>query len=65
MSARARKAIGSLGILLFLGVYAWLVVTVGSRLPAIWWAQLPYYLVAGIAWGLPVIPLIAWMNRGR
>jgi hypothetical protein len=65
MSARTRKAIGSLGIVLFVGFYAWLVSTVGDHVPRIWWAQLPYYLVAGTAWGLPIIPLIIWMNRGR
>ena len=43
---------------------AW-VASVGDHVPRIWWAQLPYYLVAGTAWGLPVIPLIIWMNRGR
>ncbi len=65
MSARVRKAIGSLGILLFVGFYAWLVSTVGDHVPRIWWAQLAYYVIAGTAWGLPVIPLMAWMNRGR
>jgi hypothetical protein len=65
MSARVRKAIGSLGILLFVGFYAWLVTTVGDHVPKAWWAQLPFYLIAGTAWGLPVIPLIVWMNRGR
>ena len=65
MSARARKAIGSLGILLFVGFYAWLVTTVGDHVPRVWWAQLIYYVIAGTAWGLPVIPLMTWMNRGR
>jgi hypothetical protein len=65
MTARARKAIGSLGIVLFVGVYAWLAATVGGLIPHAWWAQLPYYVVVGTAWGLPVIPLIIWMNRGR
>jgi len=65
MTARVRKAIGSLGIVLFVGFYAWLAATVGGFLPKLWWAQLPYYLVVGTAWGLPVIPLIIWMNRGR
>ena len=65
MTARVRKAIGSLGILLILGFYAWLVVPASDHVPKIWWAQLPFYVVAGIAWGLPVIPLIRWMNRGR
>ena len=65
MNARTRKAVGSLGIVLFVGFYAWLVTTVGDYVPKVWWAQLPYYVVAGTAWGLPVIPLIMWMNRGR
>jgi hypothetical protein len=65
LNARARKAIGSLGILLFVGFYAWLVSTLGDHLPKVWWAQLPYYVIAGTAWGLPIIPLIIWMNRGR
>jgi hypothetical protein len=65
MTARVRKAIGSLGIVLFVGFYAWLAASVGDHLPKLWWAQLPYYVVVGTAWGLPVIPLIIWMNRGR
>jgi hypothetical protein len=65
MTARARKAIGSVGILLFLVFYAGLVVRVGDHVPKAWWAQLIYYVVAGTAWGAPIIPLITWMNRGR
>jgi len=65
MTARARKAIGGLGILAFVFVYAWLVSTVGDYVPKAWWAQLLFYLVAGTAWGVPILPLIAWMNRGR
>jgi hypothetical protein len=65
MSARVRKAIGGAGILLFLFFYMWAASTVGDHVPKAWWAQLGYYVVFGIAWGLPVIPLIAWMNRGK
>ena len=65
MTARTRKAIGSLGILAFVLLYAALVSTVGDHVPRAWWAQLIYYVVAGTAWGLPVIPLMAWMNRGK
>ena len=46
-------------------VYAWLVSTVGDYVPKAWWAQLLFYLVAGTAWGVPILPLIGWMNRGR
>jgi hypothetical protein len=65
MTARVRKAIGSVGIMMFLAFYAWLASTVGDHIPKVWWAQLPYFVVTGIAWGLPIIPLITWMNRGR
>jgi hypothetical protein len=65
MNARTRKAIGSLGILLFVGFYAWAVSSVGDHVPKAWWAQLLYYVVAGTAWGAPIIPLITWMHRGR
>ena len=65
MPARMRKLIGGLGIVVFVIVYAVLAVTISGWLPQRWWAELPYYLVVGVAWGLPVIPLISWMNRGR
>lgn len=65
MSARARKAIGSVAILAFVAFYMWGVSSIGDHLPKAWWAQLIYYVVAGTAWGAPIIPLITWMNRGK
>jgi hypothetical protein len=63
MPARVRKLIGGVGIVAFVIAYAALAVTLSAHLPK--WAELPYYLVVGVAWGLPIIPLITWMNRGR
>jgi len=34
-----------------------------SRLPFL--AQLPIYIIAGIAWIFPVKPLLIWMNTGK
>ncbi len=65
MKARVRKLIGGLGIVVFVVAYAALAVTISAVLPQRWWAELPFYLVVGVAWGLPVIPLITWMNRGK
>ena len=65
MSARVRKAIGSLGVLVFIGAYIWAAATLGGMIPDIWFARLAFYAVAGVAWGVPLIPLILWMNRGR
>ena len=65
MNARTRKAVGSLAILAFVLFYMWAVSSVGDHVPRTWYIQLAYYLVSGTAWGLPIIPLMAWMNRGR
>jgi hypothetical protein len=65
MSASGRKALGGLLILLFLAAYIWAATVIVVLVPAVWWAQLAYYIAVGTAWGVPLIPLIAWMNRGR
>ena len=65
MPARIRKLVGGAAIVMFVVAYAALAVTVSGRLPQVWFIELPFYLVVGVAWGLPVIPLITWMNRGR
>jgi hypothetical protein len=64
MKARARKAVGSVGILAFLAAYVWAAVSIGVLLPNQWAVRLVYYTIVGTAWGLPIIPLITWMNRG-
>jgi hypothetical protein len=65
MTARVRKAVGTLAILVFVVVYTAAVSTLGDHVPKAWYFQLAYYLVAGTAWGAPIIPLITWMNRGK
>ncbi len=65
MGPRTRKAIGCIAILAFLLVYIGAAAKLGSILPNQWLVRLAYYLVAGTAWGAPLIPLLAWMNRGR
>ena len=27
--------------------------------------QALFYIVAGVSWGIPILPLISWMNRGK
>lgn len=63
MNARTRKAIGGVGILVFLAAYVWAAATLGGLVPNHWALKLAFYLVAGTAWGAPIIPLITWMNR--
>jgi hypothetical protein len=35
----------------------------GDHIPAHWAAQLAYFAVVGTLWGVPLFPLIKWMNR--
>jgi len=65
MSARVRKAIGSVAILIFLAAYVMIAVTIGGKLPDQWAVRLIYYALVGLVWGLPLLPLISWMNRDR
>jgi hypothetical protein len=65
VNARLRKLIGLVGMMVFLGAYIWLMATIGEHMPAHWAAQVVFYAVAGVCWGIPILPLISWMNRGR
>jgi len=61
-----RKPIGFLILLLWLAGYVMLAVTIGSSMTT--WpqvAQLIYYVIAGIAWIIPLKPLFGWMNKGE
>jgi hypothetical protein len=63
MNPRLKKLIGSLAMLVFLFVYVAAALAVADHLPAHWAAQLLFYAGVGTAWGLPLIPLMKWMNR--
>jgi hypothetical protein len=65
MSARVRKLIGLFGILGFLTAYVAVVATLGDHIPKHWAVQALYFGLAGVLWGVPLFPLISWMNRGR
>ena len=65
MHPRLRALVGSIGIVVFLGAYIWLATFIGGMLPKTPWVVLLYYGVVGTAWGLPLIPLLFWINKGR
>jgi hypothetical protein len=65
MTARVRKLIGGAGIILFLVLYIGAAVRIASVLPPNAALKLVYFAVVGMGWGVPIIPLITWMNRGR
>ncbi|MCJ7422131.1 DUF2842 domain-containing protein [Sphingomicrobium astaxanthinifaciens] len=63
---KSRVAIGMLLLLGWLAAYVVLVV-LAFDLVADWpaLAQMPFYLVAGLAWIAPLKPLLAWMETGH
>ena len=65
MSGRWRNFLGGIAILVFLAVYVWIAVVVGDHLPDHWAARLAYFAIVGTAWGVPLIPLLSWIAKGR
>jgi hypothetical protein len=65
MGPRLRKLIGGLAMLVFLGLYVAAAVTLVDRLPNWGWLKGLYFIVVGIGWGIPLIPLLTWMDKGK
>lgn len=65
MNPRLRKLIGLVGILAFLLFYVGLVARLAAFVPDHGPLQFVFYALAGVCWGIPILPLISWMNRGR
>jgi hypothetical protein len=67
MRLRARKLIGA--VALFVLVIAWALIAMAiAQFPPIFqnpWIAAVYYVIAGIGWVLPAMPLITWMSRTR
>lgn len=64
MGLRTRRFVAMIGTLAFLTGYVWAVIAIGERLPDHALIDLIFYGVAGIAWGLPIIPLLRWAEGG-
>jgi hypothetical protein len=65
MGLRTRRFVAMLGALGFLTLYVWAVIAIGDRLPDNMWLDLLFYAVAGIAWGVPLFPLLSWAEGGK
>ena len=68
MTRRIRTLIGAGAMILFVGFYALFAMALADSRPiqqANLVVQTICYLVLGLAWILPVMPLILWMEGGR
>lgn len=63
MSPTARKLLGLVVLLVFVGVYALLAMRLAVEiLPDNLIVQTIFYLIAGVAWVPPMLPLVRWMQ---
>jgi hypothetical protein len=67
MPLRLRKFIGA--VALFVLVIVWALVAMAlAQMPAIHDStavSIAYYVIAGMGWVLPAMPIVAWMSRRR
>ncbi len=65
MTIRTRKLIGAVALLLL--AFAWSMMgMVMAQFPLIansGWLQAVYYVVVGMGWVLPAMPIVSWMLR--
>jgi hypothetical protein len=67
MSPRLRKFVGAVALLILVIVWA-LVAMAVAQFPVIrtnGFFSLIYYVVAGMGWVLPAMPLVRWMSRAQ
>jgi hypothetical protein len=65
MTARRKKLIAVALIPAWLIFYAGGATLIADRLPDHWLARLVYFIVAGLAWTIPVLPLLRWVEGDR
>jgi hypothetical protein len=65
MGMRTRKLIGTVAMVLFIGFYALFAMAVaeGRIRDASTLVQTIVYIVLGLIWVVPMLPLIRWMNK--
>jgi hypothetical protein len=65
MPPRARRAVASLGVVVFLALYVWLAIFIADRLPDGAWIDALYFILVGTLWGVPLLPLRKWAEGGK
>lgn len=65
MNPRIKKLIGTIIMVLFVALYALAIAAFAPRIltGASKGVELAFYVVAGLAWAFPLMPLIRWMEK--
>lgn len=67
MNPRLKKFIGTFFMVIFVALYAVVIVAIAPRVltGASKMVELVFYAVAGLAWAVPIMPLIWWMEKKK
>lgn len=65
MNIRTRKFIGTIALLVLATVWVLFAMELAqtSTIAGSGWLQAVYYVVAGMGWVLPAMPIVSWMSR--
>jgi hypothetical protein len=65
MTIRTRKFLGAIALLVLAAVWALTMMAVAQMpwLANSGWRQAIFYVVAGMGWVLPAMPIVSWMSR--
>jgi hypothetical protein len=64
MNTRLKRFLAMIAVLAFVTAWVWGAVSLAAYLPDSWWIQLIFYAVAGIGWGVPLVPFLRWADKG-
>jgi hypothetical protein len=65
MTIRTRKLFGTVALLLLVTAWSFLGMSI-AQFPVLansGWLQAVFYVVAGLGWVLPAMPIVSWMAR--
>ena len=65
MSRNTRQLLGGLAVMVFLTFYIGVALMIADRLPENRFVQFVFFVIAGVGWGVPLVPLLSWMENGK
>ena len=65
MNPRLKKFIGTIAMIAFVIFYVMVIVAIAPRIltDASKGVEMAFYVIAGLAWALPLMPIIRWMEK--
>ena len=64
MPPRARRFVAGVAVVAFLAFWVWALIALRGLFAPSALIDFLFYAVGGTAWGVPLIPLLRWAERG-